>query len=388
MTPTIQFLTALGQAFAAITLYADEHPMRQAAMSRLLAAIQTVLADGTPLRLSFIDGDVVAGARPVTELRGWDWGTRLSAAGVQRLELGVTPLPSPVDVLAMLTEMRARMAAPGEPARQWSSGSIRVGPLTIAVSRLSDDAPPIAAEVGQHTCGLEPELNATAYVFSEVAAGRALPMAEVDAVVHALALTLRHGQAVTLPLIDSGADGEYAAAHACNVSILSIALSEALGLSDTDARAIGSAALLHDAGNLRLPRELLSRPGVLTDGERTLIETHPIEGARILSARGPGNGLAATVAYEHHIWYNGRGGYPGFAFPRTTHFASRIVHVCANYDALCSHRPYREAWPRALALDLVTSLAGTELDPAIAAAFVRMASAATENRRAISDAAA
>jgi putative two-component system response regulator len=113
-----------------------------------------------------------------------------------------------------------------------------------------------------------------------------------------------------------------------------------------------------------------------------------LEGAKILSARGVGNGLASTVAYEHHIWYNGIGGYPGFAFPRTTHYASRIVHVCDIYDALCSRRPYRDAWSREKALGVLESIAGTELDPAITAAFVRMASAATEQRHTRADEAA
>jgi putative two-component system response regulator len=86
------------------------------------------------------------------------------------------------------------------------------------------------------------------------------------------------------------------------------------------------------------------------------------------------------VAYEHHIWFNGKGGYPRYAYPRQTHFASRIVHVADIYDAICSKRPYRDPWPRVKAIQLIQKIAGVELDNHIAEAFVTMANRATETR--------
>ena len=56
------------------------------------------------------------------------------------------------------------------------------------------------------------------------------------------------------------------------------------------------------------------------------------------------------------------------------------MHVCDVYDALCSRRPYRDAWSQANALDLLRSLQGTELDPEIYPAFERMVQRATEER--------
>ncbi len=380
MSPIIQFLTALGQAFAALTLYGDEHPMRQAAIERLHAAAHAVLATGTPLQLSFIDNEVIAGARPVTELRGWEWGARLAAAGIGRVEMSAAPSPEQID--AMLHEMRTRIAAPAEPVRQWSAGPIRLGALRVAGGRAESASPVLVDSVvdALQYSGLGEELDAIGFVHNEVLAGRDVPMVEVEAIVHGLANTIRREQDVMLPLLDLRTFDEYTTTHSCNVAMLSIGLSEALGLSDADARAIGTAALLHDIGKMKLPQEVLTKPGKLTDVERLLIETHPVEGARILSARGRGNGLAATVAYEHHIWYNGKGGYPGFAFPRTTHYASRIVHVCDIYDALCSKRPYRAAWPREKAISLLESITGVELDPTIAPVFVGMLRSATLER--------
>ncbi len=387
MMLTIEFLTALGQAFAALALYGEEHPMRQQAIARVLTVLHRRLEGDGPLRVSFIDTDVIIDNRPLTELRGWEWTTRLSGAGIQRIEIGAHPLPSAADLAAMLGEMRARFASPDAAARPWSRGAIRFGPLVVAtggsVNRVVVNSVVDALEF----TGLGDEVAAVGYVHDEVTAGHQLPMAEVEAIVHGLALTIRREQDVVLPLLDLRTFDEYTTTHSCNVSMLSIGLSEALELSDSDARAIGTAALLHDIGKVRIPQEVLTKPGKLSEDERRLIETHPVEGARILSERGLGNGLAATVAYEHHIWYNGRGGYPYFRFPRTVHFASRIVHVCDIYDALCSKRPYRAAWTSAKALALIESIAGVELDPGIASVFVSMVRGATEMRHLISDAA-
>ena len=228
--------------------------------------------------------------------------------------------------------------------------------------------------------GLGEEMAAVMYVHDEVAAGKSIPMAEVEGIVHSLALTIHREHEMVLPLLTLRTFDEYTTTHSCNVAMLSIGLSEALGLSDADARAIGAAALLHDIGKISLPQELMTKPGTLTAAERRLIETHPVEGARILSARGLGNGLASAVAYEHHIWFNGAGGYPKLEFPRATHYASRIVHVCDIYDALSSRRPYRDALARERAIQILESLTGVELDPAITAVFIDMLRKATAVR--------
>jgi putative nucleotidyltransferase with HDIG domain len=388
VNPTVLFLTTLGQAFSALALYGPEHPMRQAATGRVHTALVDLLAAGAPLRLSFMDDEVVSGARRITDLRGWEWGRRLSAAGIQRLEVDVDPAATPADVALMLAAIRSRLLAPTEAPAAWAQGPIRMGPLGVAGGGgggggtavvMTSVADALAAT------GLAAELDGVSFIHDEVAAGRQLPMVEVDGIVRALSVTVQREQGLLLPLLDIRHVDEYTMAHCCNVAMLSLGLSIELGLSDDETRAIGAAALLHDIGKVRIPHEVLTKPGALTVEERALIATHPVEGAKILSARGIGHSLAATVAYEHHIWFNGEGGYPRFTYPRDTHYASRIVHVADIYDAVSSRRPYRDAWPRDRALSLIASLGGVELDPHMAAAFVRMANNATEVRYQVSE---
>lgn len=381
MNPIVTFLTTLGQAFSALALYGPAHPMRETAVQRLRVVMMQLMTPRQPVTISFLDDEIIFANRVVTDLRGWEWGARLAAAGVQRLEFTGGVEPTIEDVDAMLGELRARLSAPTEPSRPWSLHGIRLGPLAVSTEAASATPKPLSVMNAVDYPELDGEIEAVNFVHDEVSCGHGVPMAEVEAIVHGLAVTIHRERHVMLPLLDLRTFDEYTTTHSCNVAMLALGLSEALGLTEGDTRAIGTAALLHDIGKVRIPQEVLIKAGKLTPEERRLIESHPVEGARILSQRGIGNGLAATVAYEHHIWYDGNGGYPGFRFPRTTHYASRIVHVCDIYDALCSRRPYREAWSRDKALELIEQIAGIELDPAIATTFVTMARNATHQRQ-------
>jgi putative two-component system response regulator len=101
------------------------------------------------------------------------------------------------------------------------------------------------------------------------------------------------------------------------------------------------------------------------------MNTHPVEGARIILDSQESLELAAVVAYEHHIMING-GGYPSFRYPRDCHAASKLVHVCDVYDALRTKRPYRDAWPAEQVLAYLEGRAGQEFDPELVAAFSSM----------------
>jgi putative two-component system response regulator len=156
-------------------------------------------------------------------------------------------------------------------------------------------------------------------------------------------------------------------------------LSERLGLSPAEVRAVGVAGLLHDIGKIAIPYDLLVKPGRYTDDERKVIQRHPIEGAKMILERERGLGLAAVVAYEHHIFLNGQG-YPAIRYARACHLASRIVHVCDIYDALCTDRPYRQAWEPDQALAYLQEQAGRELEPDLVRAFTEMVNDALMKR--------
>jgi putative two-component system response regulator len=124
-------------------------------------------------------------------------------------------------------------------------------------------------------------------------------------------------------------------------------------------------------GKVTIPKEILEKPGKFTDREREIMNTHPVEGARMILTSDQQLDLAAVVAYEHHIMIDG-GGYPSLRYSRDCHFASKLVHVCDVYDALRTKRPYRDSWPAEKVVAYVEEGAGTEFDEEIARAFTAM----------------
>jgi putative nucleotidyltransferase with HDIG domain len=194
---------------------------------------------------------------------------------------------------------------------------------------------------------------------------------EADAVVRSLSIAMHAEQAMVLPLLQLKEFDQYTTTHSMNVSVLAMALGEFLELGGATVRALGVAGLLHDLGKVCIPREILVKPGKLTESERQVVREHPVVGARMLLASPDPMELAAVVAYEHHIMLDG-GGYPALHDARGAQYASRLVHLCDVYDALRTNRPYRHAWDSDRALEYIESRAGVEFDPAIAQSFIAM----------------
>jgi HD-GYP domain-containing protein (c-di-GMP phosphodiesterase class II) len=117
------------------------------------------------------------------------------------------------------------------------------------------------------------------------------------------------------------------------------------------------------------------------------MQAHPREGARIIIEQETRLDLAAFVAYEHHIMLNG-GGYPTLRYQRECHYASKVVHVCDVYDALCTDRPYRAAWTSERAVSYLGERAGVEFDSELVETFSRMIGDWAQRRMPMSEATA
>jgi putative nucleotidyltransferase with HDIG domain len=211
-----------------------------------------------------------------------------------------------------------------------------------------------------------------------------VPLMEAEAVVRSLSVAMQSERRIVVPLLQLKEFDQYTTTHALNVSVLSMALAQALAVSKRQVRAIGVAGLLHDIGKIRIPLEVLTKPGKLTDEERRIMNQHPVDAAKMIMESEEELELAAVVAYEHHIMLNG-GGYPTVHYARECTLASRLVHVCDVFDALSTVRPYRDAWPQDKVLSYLDERAGTEFDPALVTAFNQMMRAGAAEVRVLTD---
>ena len=369
MSDPARFLTSFAQALAAMTLYRDGHPARARAVDAAYQELHDLQADTARPLFTFLGDEVVYGRLPLRELKEWDWGRRLAEAGVQRLEF--EDQVSRDDFEGFLDEVLARVnlsMIDTSESRQMRRTSIRFGAVGL---RGETD---IAAEplpTATISFSLGEEADTLRWLQREVQTTGTVPLVEAEAVVRSLAVAMHGGRQIVLPLLQLKEFDQYTTTHSLNVSVLSMALAEFQGLSASDVRAFGIAGLLHDVGKIKIPIEVLTKPGKLTDEERALMNGHPAAGARLLLDTEEDLDLAVVVAYEHHIMING-GGYPSLAYPRECHHASRLVHVCDVYDALRTTRPYRDAWEFEKVLRYLNERAGLEFDAELVAAFTRM----------------
>jgi HD-GYP domain-containing protein (c-di-GMP phosphodiesterase class II) len=167
------------------------------------------------------------------------------------------------------------------------------------------------------------------------------------------------------------AEDAYTGAHSRDVVELVRATVEALGL---DARVQGHAelaALLHDVGKIRLPNEVLNKRGALTPAEQALINLHTIEGEKMLSRVGGLLGEIGLIIRSCHERWDG-GGYPDGLAGEEIPVIARIVACCDAYNAMTTDRPYRSALSQEHALEELRANAGTQFDPEVVSALLRV----------------
>ncbi|MEX2526031.1 MAG: HD domain-containing phosphohydrolase [Gemmatimonadota bacterium] len=372
MSPAARFLTALAQAISTMTLYKEGHPARERALDSAHERLQE-LQEGDPrMEFTFLGDEIVVDRRPLRDLKNWDWGNRFSSAGVQRVEF-LGPVDRD-DLEVFLDDIMGRLnQTPSDPseARYTRETSIRYGAVGIKGEDEGEGSKIRDLATATLSFSLREEADTVDWLHGELKEGKDLHMVEAEAIVRSLSVAMHGDQQFLIPLLRLKKYDQYTTTHALNVSVLSMALAEYVGLGPREVRTFGISGLLHDLGKTTIPEEILNKPGKLTDEERAIMNNHPMEGARIILETEDNLDLAAVVAYEHHVRVNGEG-YPTFHYCRNCHQASNMVHVCDVFDALRTNRPYREAWPQDKVLDYILEGAGTEFDPHLAQAFVKM----------------
>jgi len=163
---------------------------------------------------------------------------------------------------------------------------------------------------------------------------------------------------------------EYTAIHSMNVCILSVELGRHVGLGQDELNLLGMCGLMHDIGKIRVPNEILNKPGDLTEAELKIMKTHADIGASLLENT-PGTPREVfNTAFSHHERLDG-GGYPRRIPGEEIDAFTRIVMVADMYDAITSDRVYRPGAPSSKAMSVLYEKSGTQLDPDLVQAFIQ-----------------
>ena len=162
----------------------------------------------------------------------------------------------------------------------------------------------------------------------------------------------------------------YTRGHSERVAVYSEILTRGLTLPEPEIRRIVQAGVMHDVGKIGVRYDMLNKPGKLTPEEVAVFREHPAKGKRILD---PVPCLHPLIdgCWCHHEWYDG-GGYPRGLAGDQIPLVGRMVAIADAYDAMTSDRAYRRALPHEVAVGEIERCAGTQFDPALADAFVKL----------------
>lgn len=169
---------------------------------------------------------------------------------------------------------------------------------------------------------------------------------------------------LSVDLFDLRSFDDYTYHHSVNVAVYAVAVGRAMDLNNENIRNLSEAALAHDLGKSKIPKEILNKHGKLTDEEYKIMQAHPMKSVEILNQSPVISAYVKQAVLMHHENENGSG-YPLHKEGSEIPLLAKIIHVVDVYDALTSRRPYKDPYPPANAYEYLRGGAGNLFDSSV-----------------------
>jgi len=361
-----ELVRRLASGLRAVQLYAPTHPLVARQMSALAGALATLHEHTPSAVIGLVAGQVVVGDQPLPRLADQmgELIERLARAGIERIAIarGVTPAELETFIAAL-----GRSIAGRDTALMLNSANIRIG-------RLANDDEAPAASGGEratlHRLYGDAVMQAENVWESALTEGR--PDVRIAAAsIDNLAESVTENRTALIALAAMKKYDNYTFTHMVNVSILTMAQARALGIEGRLLREFGLAALMHDIGKVKTPKDILNKPTKLDDREFQIMKRHTIDGAALLRQTPEMPALSPVVAFEHHLRLDGQG-YPDGIRRDTLNLATMLCSIADVYDAMRSQREYQEAFPTDRILAVLKRNDGLQFDQHLVRRFVQL----------------
>lgn len=208
-------------------------------------------------------------------------------------------------------------------------------------------------------------------VLTSISNGEQFDMDASRAAIQACVKNIMRNANALLWLTQIKEQDQYTSEHCLRVGILAIAFGRFLDLDEEDLVLIGLCGMLHDVGKLKVPDDILNKPGRLTRIEYDIMKQHSALGKEILEAQQGAHKLIIDTAHYHHERIDGKG-YPQQLNASYLHKFVRMISIVDAYDAITSSRAYKEGAPAFDALKILFSERDMHFDSELTEAFIRM----------------
>ena len=201
--------------------------------------------------------------------------------------------------------------------------------------------------------------------------GKQVDPAKAGAVVEKINESVLRNPGAMLSLCRIKEADNYTFQHCVSVCALLVAFANAMGLEPAAVQQAGLGGMLHDIGKMRVPLEILNKPGKLTDEEFEIMKSHAALSCVLLDGVPGVSDEVIQIAGEHHEKYGGTG-YPLGIAGESISLLGRMAAIVDVYDAITSNRVYHKGMEPSDALKKLLEWSGGHLDPHLVQRFIRV----------------
>ncbi|MGM0768458.1 MAG: HD-GYP domain-containing protein [Pseudomonadota bacterium] len=205
----------------------------------------------------------------------------------------------------------------------------------------------------------------------EIETGNELNFQDARPVIRACVESVKANASAMLWMSRIKSRDAYTAEHCLRVAIFTVAFARFLGMPDEDLEVAGMCGLLHDIGKLKIPDDILNKPGALSPEEFRVMREHTTLGHELLKTDPTLDPIISDVTCHHHERMDGRGYPRQLAEWQISRFA-RLVSIVDAYDAITSDRCYRDGLSTSDAIRILYRNRGQQFDAGMVEAFIRM----------------
>lgn len=208
-------------------------------------------------------------------------------------------------------------------------------------------------------------------LFNDIRLGRQMDTAMAGPVVEEISGSVLRNPGAMLSLSRIKDADTYTFQHSVSVCALLVAFCNGMGMDSALVREAGIGGLLHDMGKMRVPPEILNKPGKLTDSEFVIMRSHASMSRELLEGIPGISEQVIQIADEHHEKVGG-GGYPTGMAGEGISLLGRMAAIVDVYDAITSNRCYHKGMEPSAALTKLLEWSGTHLDEVLVQRFIRI----------------
>lgn len=207
-------------------------------------------------------------------------------------------------------------------------------------------------------------------ILSDIRLGKQIEVERVSPVVGQITESILRNQGTLVSLCRIKERDTYTFQHSVSVCTLLVTFCRYMGMSREVIQEAGMGGMLHDIGKMRVPDNILNKPGKLTDAEFAIMKSHVTLGVDILKQTPGVSTTVMQISGEHHERYDGSG-YPDKQKAQAISQLGRMAAIVDVYDAITSNRCYHTGMEPSVALQKLFEWSGHHLDEELVQHFIQ-----------------